>query len=93
MNQLKILSHGQVTDLSSGFSLGGGKGGFSIFLKPKQATMLLNITVNCRCVNDSSFSVLPCPLNDWIPALIHKLEPNAVNLSQYDVYWGSSERN
>lgn len=55
--------------------------------------MLLNITVNCRCVNDSSFSVLPCPLNDWTPALIHKLEPNAVNLSQYDVYWGGSERN
>lgn len=91
MNQLKILSHGQVTDLSSGFSLGGGKG-FSIFLKPKQATMLLNITVNCRCVNDNSFSVLPCPLNDWTPALIQSIGVNAIDLTEYDVYWGAHEQ-
>lgn len=89
MNDLKILSHGKVTDLSSGFSLGGKS--FSICLVPKQATMELTAIVNCRLICDKGDSPLPVVLNDWAPAKITHIAQNAIDLADYDVYWGAHE--
>ncbi len=89
MNDLKILSHGKVTDLSNGFSLGGKP--FTICLIPKTATMELTTTVSCRLLCDSQCSELPVVLNDWAPVYIHTLAQNAIDLTAYDVYWGAHE--
>lgn len=74
MNDLRILSHGKLSSLSSGFSLGGST--FSILVIPKNTTVDLGTTVLCKCVCDTEASALPA---------------NAINLSNYDVYWGAGE--
>lgn len=89
MTSLRILSHGQVTDLKSGFRL-EHEAPFSIFVIPKVATLVQYTTVKCRCLSDrGSASALPVILGDWSPAMITSLSPNAISLDQYDVYWGS----
>lgn len=90
MNELKILSHGKVTDLSNGFSLGGGKS-FTICVVPKTPTMELIALVSCRLLCDSQHSDLPVVLNDWAPVQIQALAQNAIDLTAYDVYWGAHE--
>lgn len=90
MNELKILSHGKVTDLSNGFSLDNGKS-FTICVVPKSATMDLITTVKCRLLCDREPSPLPVVLNDWAPAMIQALAQNAIDLTAYDVYWGAHE--
>ncbi len=89
MNILRVLSHGKVTDLSEGFSLDGKP--FSIFVKPKNATMDASVLVTCKCFCDKEASALPVPLNDWTPAAIAEISPNAISLIDYDVYWGGGE--
>lgn len=90
INDLKILSHGKVADLSNGFSLTDGKC-FSICVVPKTATMDLGLTVNCRLICDGESSPLPVFFNDWAPAKIQYIAPNAISLADYDVYWGAHE--
>lgn len=87
---LRILSHGKVADLSHGFALKDGKP-FSICLIKKTVSMETNALVKCKCVGDSESSDLPVVIGDWTPALIASLAPNAVNMSNYDVYYGASE--
>lgn len=89
MYELTICSHGQITDLTDGFSLSGGKP-FSIFLKPKRP-VAENTTVNCRCLHDGSMSPLPVIVGDWTPAKILQLGANSVDFSDFDLYWGASK--
>lgn len=90
MNDLKILSHGKVTDLSNGFSLDGGKS-FTICVIPKTATMDMTTLVSCRLLCDRECSSLPVVLNDWAPVQIQALAQNAIDLTAFDVYWGAHE--
>lgn len=89
MNDLKILSHGRISDLSNGFSLGGKT--FSVCLVPKRTTMETLAVVDCRLVCDKSSSPLPVPLNDWTPAKIQSISKDAIDLDEFDVYWGAHE--
>lgn len=89
MNDLRILSHGKISDLSSGFDLGGST--FSIMVIPKNATMNLGTTVSCQCICDKEASDLPVAFWNWTAASIQKIPANGINLSNYDVYWGAGE--
>lgn len=89
---LRILQHGKVNDLSKGFELPGYEP-FSICVVPKSIQPNTGTTVNCRLVCDSEPSDIPVVFNDWSPALIQFLEPNSIDLSQYDVYWGAGNIN
>lgn len=89
MNDLRILSHGKISSLSSGFDLGGST--FSICVVPKNATMNLGTTVNCRCICDSEASALPVTFWNWTPASIQQIPADGISLSDYDVYWGAGE--
>lgn len=89
MYSLRVLSHGQITDLSQGFDLGGKP--FSVFVRPKKVTMEANVLLNCKCICDKEASDLPVPIGDWTPAAIASISPNAISLSEYDVYWGGCE--
>ena len=89
MYSLRVLSHGKVSDLSNGFDLGGIP--FSVFVRPKEATMETNVLLGCKCICDKDASALPVPLGDWTPAAIVSISPNAISLAEYDVYWGGCE--
>lgn len=86
---MRILSHGQVTDLTNGFSLGGKP--FSVFVRSKSVTMETSIILSCKTFCDKDASDLPVPIGDWTPAAIAEISPNAVSLDDYDVYWGAGE--
>lgn len=89
MTSLRILSHGQITDLSEGFKL-EHDAPFSIFVIHKVPTLVQYTTVKCRCLSDrGKATALPVILGDWSPAMVTYISPKAIDLNQYDVYWGS----
>ena len=89
MYSLRILAKGQITILSSGFSLGGKP--FSIFVRSKQPTLNTNMVVNCKLICDKEAGDFPILLGDWTPGAICELSANAIDLTQFDVYWGAGE--
>jgi len=89
MYSSRILQKGKITDLSKAFSLNGTI--FSIYVKPKMATMDPNLVINCKLISDKEFGEFPVPLNDWTPAAIVRIASSAINLESYDVYYGAGE--
>lgn len=60
MNDLRILSHGQITDLSKGFKMKNGET-FSIMVVAKNASSVVTTALcTCRCVCDTEASPFPC---------------------------------
>lgn len=90
MYSLRILSKGQITDLSQGFNLGGVP--FSVFVRPKEVSMEANTLVKCQLICDKTESDFPVPIGDWTPGAIVKISPNGISLDDYDVYWGAGEK-
>lgn len=90
MYSLRILSKGKIENLSGGFSLNGVP--FSIYVRPKKVTMEHDTLVNCRLLCDKEVSEFPVPINDWTPAMIAEISPDAISLSDFDVYWGAGEK-
>ena len=89
MNILRILAKGQIQDLSSGFSLGGNP--FSIFVRSKRASLETNTIVNCTLICDKEAGDFPVQIGDWTPGAIAEISPNAIDLTEFDVYWGAGE--
>lgn len=85
--ETRILSKGQIKDLSTGFSLGGTP--FSIYVRSKELSMENDTLVRCRLICDSEQSEMPVPVGDWTPAKISYIAPNGIDLTKYDVYWGA----
>lgn len=89
MYSLRILSKGKVEDLSNGFNLGGVP--FSVFVRPKKAVMETNVVLPCKLICDKQAGDFPVPLGDWTPGVIVEISPDAISLTDYDVYWGAGE--
>lgn len=89
MYSLRILSKGQVNDISKGFSLNGVP--FSVFVKPKKVSMETGIIIDCKLICDKEPGAFPVPVNDWTPGAITEISPNGIDLTEYDVYWGAGE--
>lgn len=83
----RILSHGQITDLSQGYKADYP---FSVYLRPKEGVEYQDdVLVRCRCMCDKEMSDLPVAVGDWTTAAIVELAPDAIPLDEYDVYWGA----
>ena len=83
----RILSHGQITDLSEGYRADYP---FSVYLRPKEGVEYQDdVLVRCRCMCDKELSDLPVAVGDWTTAAIVELAPDAIPLDEYDVYWGA----
>ena len=83
----RILSHGQITDLSQGYKADYP---FSVYLRPKEGVEYQDdVLVRCRCMCDKEMSDLPVAAGDWTTAAIVELAPDAIPLDEYDVYWGA----
>lgn len=86
MQDLRVLSHGKITDLSNGFKRDYS---FSVYVRPKEDTLANDVLLNCRCTCDDEVSALPVPLYNWTPAAIMEIAPDAISLEDYDVFWGA----
>lgn len=84
----RIVSHGQINDLSSGFNLPQGEL-FSIYVRPKGETEETDIILDMLCYQDEESSPCPVGLREWCPMLIRTLAPAEGVTDNYDIYWGS----
>lgn len=83
----RIVSHGQITDLSGAFSI-AGRLPFTVFAKPKDETTT-SIMLNCKCYQDEQASKVPIVCNDWTPlAIVEIAEGQSSILNSVDLYWG-----
>lgn len=87
---IKIFSHGQITDLTNGFTFEKSLV-FSIFAVPKSSSSPDVFTLNARLVGDTVASAVPIAVNRWNHVAIVEIQPDTQLLSQYDLYWGGSE--
>jgi hypothetical protein len=90
MYSQRILSKGQIADLTNGFSLNGIP--FSIYVRKKTVSLETDLLVNCQLICDNEPGEIPVPVGDWTPAAIVKIAPGAIALSEYSVYWGAGEK-
>jgi len=96
MSAARILSHGEVTDLSEGFSL-KGEVPFSILILPAAAIdntevetpEKFAVLLNCELYLDKSESPLPVILGQWSEAAMLRIAPDALNLTDYRLFWGA----
>lgn len=89
MYSLRILSKGQIMDMTEGFSLGGIP--FSVYVRPKDASMEADTLIKCKLFCDKEYGDFPVPIGDWTPGVIASIAPNAIPLDKYDIYWGAGE--
>lgn len=90
VNGGRIVSHGQITDLSQGFKL-PNDAPFSVYIRPKSSVSALDTVVSVKCYQDSDFSDAPVVFNDWSPLVISEIAPDRNILTSNDVYWGSGQ--
>ena len=85
----RVLSHGQITDLSEGFSLGGLM--FSLFIIPKGKSVdpTAPVIVSCQTLQNDSAEDTPMAVNWWNPHALRSLPADAIDLDDYDVYWAA----
>lgn len=91
MTSGRIVSHGKIEDLTNGFSLEPSYAPFTIYVRPKNASDEVDIVASLRGFQDDDFSDAPILLNDWSPLAILEIAPDAINLDNYDVFWGAGD--
>lgn len=91
MNAGRILSHGKITSLATGFKLKGNKP-FSLYIKPKFNVSTLDTTLSVKCSQDDDFAEAPFAYNDWSPLAITEINTGQASvLDTNDLYWGCGD--
>ena len=90
MGSGRIVSHGQITDLSNGFRLPNGEA-FTIYVRPKSSVSTLDTVLNVKLYQEDGFSPAPVVFNDWSPLVISELAPDSEILKTNDLFWGSGQ--
>lgn len=88
LNGGRIVSHGQVTDLSKGFKLKSGNP-FSVYIRPRSAVVSFDTVINVKCYQDDAFHAAPFTFYDWSPLSILEIEANEELLNDFEIFWGS----
>lgn len=91
----RIVAHGLIADVSEGFSL-TDNAPFSVLIVPVAditAGLIAIATaagflLSCKCSQDSESSDLPIMFNEWTKGLISFIDIDAIDLGDYNVYWG-----
>lgn len=83
----RISSHGKITSLATAFSLGHNQF-FSLFIVPKNTDEVLPVIMSVKLLEDEAYGNCPFNLNCWTEPAVLKIAANAINLTNYDVYWG-----
>lgn len=86
----RIVSHGQITELSNGFNLPDGVP-FTLYVRPKYSVSTVDTVISVRLYQEDSFAPVPVQYNDWSPCVISELAPDSEILKTNDIYWGSGQ--
>lgn len=86
----RIVAHGKITDLSSGFKLPKG-GLFSVYVRPKTTAADNDVILSVKCYQDEEFGDAPFPVGDWSPLLLREIASDSTVLSDYDIYYGTQD--
>lgn len=54
--------------------------------------MELNTLIKCKLICDDAAGNFPVPLGDWTPGAVTEISPGAVDLEEYDLFWGAGEK-
>lgn len=84
----RVLSHGKITSLSAAFTLASGYP-FSLFIIPKDTEETEPVIVSVKLDQDDSASNCPFNLRCWNEPAVIEVGASAINLTNYDVYWGA----
>lgn len=91
MRANRILSHNEILDLDSAFSLHGGIP-FSLFIiTTDDPTETAPILVDCKLYQDDDSSDCPFNLNQWSEASVVEIAAEAIDLTKYRVFWGAGD--
>lgn len=85
----RIVSHGQVTDLSKPFKLKDEQP-FSVYIRPKAATTEVDVMLSARLYKEDECAPVPVTIHAWQELEIVELDStNKTLLEKYDIYWGA----
>lgn len=87
----RLVSHGQITDLSQGFRLPDGVP-FTVFVRPKYSVSTLDTVLSVKLYQENGFSPAPLTFSDWSPLLISEIAPDTSFLDTNDLFWGSGQQ-
>ena len=97
-NAGRVLAKGKIESLTSAFNLGGKP--FSIIVVPKAdvtdgiisiVSESIGLIVSCKCYAEDSAGDLPVYFHTWTEADIVEIAADAIDLDDYDVYYGAGE--
>lgn len=88
MNAARVLSHGKIESLTAAFSLRNAQP-FALFIIPADTEETAPVLVNCKLYQDDLASDCPFNLNCWTEPAIMEISASAIDLEDYDLYWGS----
>jgi len=85
-------SGGQITDLSTAFNVSNGDIPFSLFIIPISTGSSVDektVIVNCKCLKNETLINTPFTTFCWDVPLVKEISINGIDLSLFDVYWGT----
>jgi hypothetical protein len=97
-NAGRVLAKGKLTSLTAAFNLGGKP--FSVLIVPvadvtegviSNVAESIGLVVSCKCYAESAVSDLPIYFHTWTEADIVEIAADAIDLDDYDVYYGAGE--
>lgn len=88
MGAARVLAHGKIKSLESGFSLRKGQP-FSLFIIPKDEEEFEPVVISVKLYQDDTVSDCPFNLRCWNEPAVTEIEASGIDLGDYDVYWGS----
>lgn len=86
----RIVSHGQVSDLSRGFKLPDGVP-FTVYIRPRFSVSTPDTVLSVKLYQEDGFEPAPVAFNDWSPLVISEIAPDTELLKTNDLFWGSGQ--
>ena len=86
----RINEVGKITDLTSDFTLRNQEA-FSLYIHPKKDTDDIIIPVKVRPLRNEDYLDCPFTLDDWNSISVVSIKANAIDLTNYDVWWGAGD--
>lgn len=86
----RILSHGKITSLASGFKLKNDMP-FTVYIRPKNGSTDIDVIIPVKLRKENDTTDVPVTFNDWSPLAITEIGASTIT-DDNDVYWGSGEK-
>lgn len=89
LNGGRIVAHGEITDLTGGFTLEGVVP-FSLFVLKKDPSAEDSCLIDVKCYCDDEHSVCPFNAGEWSACSVDSIDASSSPiLSTYRLFWGA----